>query len=551
MTNRSLGVFGCLFALLLASSVTSTGSAADVPCPIPQLTSGAYGEIKRALEHDPPVITSTETFLNCLPHEFFAEGNLTYVTRSRSPEQASVTPGFPRTILFGSTAETVIAYTGDPGGPDAEQVRIITSVDGEAPRYQFVSVTFPGGAQAAQIDESSERCAGCHNGHLIWGNYRDWDGTFGRNSDRVWQAKDREEYDAYRHFLRTRANSPRYARAIRSALGSASQAIATDAPFTPRYPYAPGAGDFLRKLAPTHARFIKGRLMASPLYPSYTFLLAATFLGCAWSPDVEADFTRRVVAPFEGETVWGEHQGFLQALTRDPSSDNYTNLLWVSRLSMLGRVLGVSMDEWSVERTHSRAAEAFGPAFDLASGIEIRDYVFREWIAELGQDVEAIGVAFAGPKWNPQTKYSSFLNHRYRHRAAGPDPNHANECAALLPLVDAEVERRALVGDAAVISTPAPERALHVAAPNTPGATSLPAPLARCAACHQPTATAGAAPPIPTGSEDALAAWLRTGEALFVQRVLIDRDMPPGGLSAADRQEVRAFIERVTAHSGG
>ena len=59
---------------------------------------------------------------------------------------------------------------------------------------------------------------------------------------------------------------------------------------------------------------------------------------------------------------------------------------------MLGRVLGVSMDEWSAELTRSRTTEAFGPAFDLASGIEIRDLVFREWIKELGGRRDRVGL---------------------------------------------------------------------------------------------------------------------------------------------------------------
>ena len=458
MTNRSLGMFGCLFVLLLAASATGRGTDVGGPCPIPQLTSSAYGDIKRALEHDPPVITSTETLLDCLPNEFFAAGNLTYVMQSGSPERASVSPAFPRTILFGDTAETVIAYTGEPNGPHADQVRIITTAH-DAPRYRFVSVTFPGDQQAPHIDESDERCVVCHKGHLLWANYRDWDGAFGRNSDRVWQSRDREEYDAYRLFLRERAVSPRYSRAIRSVLGDPWHTMPADGEFAPRSPYVPGTGDFLRKLAPAHARFVKARLMESELYPSYRYLLAATFLGCSWNAVVEADFYNRVVAPFEGETIWNEHQQYVQVLGRSPYDEVSMNLLWVSRLSMLGRVLGVSMDEWSVQRTPLRSAEAFGPSFDLASGIEIRDFVFRQWIAELGREVEVIGQAFSGPKWNPQTKYSSFLNHRYRSRTPAPDPNHANECTALLPLVEAEVYHRAMVADAAAYSTPAPERA--------------------------------------------------------------------------------------------
>jgi hypothetical protein len=462
MTNRYLSALGCLLVLLLVSGATSSGNGPGGPCPVPQLTSTAYGEIKRALQHNPPVITSTETFLNCLPSEFFAQGNLTYVTHSGSPERASVSPAFPRTILFGKTAETVIAYTGDPAGPAAKEVRIITSIDGAAQRYRFVSVTFPGSEQAPRIDESDERCAACHKGHLIWGNYRDWDGTFGRNSDRVWHAEDREEYAAYQHFLNARADSPRYTRAIRSTVSAPMLSGGAGAQFNPRHPYAPGGGDFLRKLAPAHARFIKGRLMESPLYPSYKFLLAATFLGCNWSAEVDADFNRNVVAPFEGEAVWSEHQQYLREFERSPQNNNYANLLWVARLSMLGRVLGVSMDEWSVERTPGRAAEAFGPAFDLASGIEIRDVVFRQWIADLGREVEVLELAFSGPKWNPQTKYSSFLNHRYRGRTRAPDPHHTNECTALLPLVEAEVNHRAALGATAVTSTPAPERSLGV-----------------------------------------------------------------------------------------
>ena len=535
----------CLLVLLLAAGATGSNSDAGGPCPMPRLTSTAYDEIERALNYSPPFITSTETFLNCLADEFFQQGNLTYVTQSGSPEKASVSPTFPRTILFGDTAETVIAYTGDPYGPDAEHVRIIAHDDGEPTRYRFVSVTFPGGGQAPRIDESDDRCAACHNGHLIWGNYRDWDGTFGRHSDLVWQSQDRDGYDAYRHFLRERADSPRYARGIRLVRGDARQAEAARSQFAPRYPYVPGAGDFLDKLAPAHARFIKGRIEESDLYPLYRFLLAGTFLGCRWSANVEADFNTRVVAPFFGEAVWSEHRQYLQELERSPQDVYFLNLLWVSRLSMLGRVLGVSMDEWSAELTRSRTAEAFGPAFDLASGIEIRDLVFREWIAEL--EVDAIGWAFSGPKWDPQTRYSSFLNPRYRDRTPGPDPNHANECEALSPFLEAEVSIRALAGDAAVISRPAPERAQAAESASALRGTPLPAAFATCAACHQPGATAGYAPPIPTGSERDFAEWLRAGSPVLVQRVLIDRDMPPGGLSTTELREVRDFVERVTS----
>ena len=543
MTGRWLSAFGCVFVLLLATSATSTSSNAAGPCPIPRLTSTDYGEIKSALEHRPPVITSTETFLDCLPDEFFEHGNLTYVTRSGSPEKASVSSAFPRTILFGETAETVIAYTGDPIGPHADEVRIIASGDATPERYRFVSVTFPGSGRAPRIDESGDSCVACHNGHLIWGHYRGWEGTFGRHSDLVWTFEDRNEYDAYRNFLKNQADAPRYARRIRLAQGNGTQASAAYSQFNPRDPYVPGAGHFLEKLTPAHARFVKGRLEESDLYPSYRFLLAATFLGCSWSANVERDFNRRVVALFEGEAVWSEHRRYLEAALRSPQNPNRLNLLWVSRLSMLGRVLGVSMDEWSVERTASRDAGAFGPTFDLASGIEIRDYVFREWIADLGHGVEGVGRAFSGPKWNPEIKYSSYLNQRYRDRSRNPDPNHTYECAALLPYLEGEVHLRASTEETAVAARPAPERAQRVA----PGETPPPAPFAKCAACHQPGATALSAPPIPTGSERELVEWLRTGSHILVQRLLIDRNMPPEGLSATELEEVREFVERFTS----
>jgi hypothetical protein len=471
MTSRWLGACGCLFLVLIATSVTIGGSDGAIsgantgggPCPIQPLASTEYGEIKRALEYSPPVITSTESLIACLPAEFFRQGNLTFVTRSGSPEGASVSNLFPRTILFGDTAQTVIAYTGDPGGPHAEEVRIIAVGDATPPRYRFVSVTFPGQGQAPRIDESDDRCAVCHKGHLIWSNYRDWDGTFGRNSDLVWQEKDRDDYDAYQRFLVARAGSPRYGRAIQSVRGDRPHAAATGSQFTPRNPYVPGAANFLRKLAPTQARFVKGRLEQSQLYPSYKFLLAATFLACQWSAHVEADFNTRVVALFEGEAVWSEHRTYLQQLQRAPQDNYFLNLLSIARLSMLGRGLNVSMDEWSTERTGSRTFEAFGPAFDLASGIEIRDFVFREWIAGLGREVKPIGQAFSGPKWNPRTKYSSYLNPRYRYREPGPDPNHTTECAALLPFLEAEVNDRALADQLAVPIVPAPERARPVA----------------------------------------------------------------------------------------
>ena len=543
MTGRWLSAFGCLCVLLLATIATSNSSYAAGPCPIPRLTSTEYGEIARALQQDPPVITSTEMLIACLPDEFFKPGNLTYVTRSGSPEKASVSSAFPRTILFGETAETVIAYTGDPIGPHADEVRIIASGDATPQRYRLVSVTFPGSGQAPRIDESGDSCVACHNGHLIWGPYRDWAGTFGQHSDLVWKFEDRDEYDAYRNFLKNQADAPRYTRGIRSAQGNGKQASAASSQFDPRDPYVPGAGRFLEKLTPAHARFVKGRLEESDLYPSYRFLLAATFLGCSWSVNVERDFNRRVVALFEGEAVWSEHRQHLEAALRSPQDASLVNRLWVSRLSMLGRVLSVSMDEWSVERTASRDMDAFGPSFDLASGIEIRDYVFREWIADLGQGVEDIGRAFSGPKWNPQIKYSSYLNQRYRDRTRNPDPNHTHECAALRPYLEGEVHLRALTEETAVATRPAPERAQRVA----PGETPPPAPFGRCAACHQPGATALYAPPIPTGSERELVEWLRTGSHILVQRLLIDRNMPPGGLSATELEEVREFVERFTS----
>jgi len=512
---------------------------------MPRLTSTAYDEIKRALDYSPPFITSTETFLNCLADEFFEQGNLTYVTESGSPEKASVSAAFPRTILFGDTAETVIAYTGYPEGPDAEQIRIIALDDGARPRYRFVSVTFPGDGQAPRVDESDDRCVSCHNGHLIWGNYRDWDGTFSPHSDLVWHAEDRDGYDAYWRFLKDQADSPRYARGIRLVGGDARDATRAGWQFTPRYPYAPGSGGFLDKLAPAHARFVKSRLEESDLYPFYRFLLAGTFLGCSWSGNVEADFNRRIVALFAGDPIWNEHLQHLLEVERAPQDVSALNLVWVSRLSMLGRVLGVSMDEWSAELPRSRTTESFGPTFDLASGIEIRDLVFRELIAEL--EVDALGWAFSGPKWDRHSKYSSFLNPRYRGRTPGADPHHVSECAALHPFLEAEVDIRALAGDAALAGRPAPERAQSATSPSALRETPLPAAFATCAACHQPGATAAYAPPIPTGSEPDFAQWLHAGGPTLIQRVLIDRDMPPQGLSESEREDVRAFVDRVTS----
>lgn len=529
--------------LAVAAWLGATTCAASSTCPVPRLTSTSYDAIEDLLTLRSPTVGSVESFIDCLPDEFFRQSHLTYVTQSRSPEKAEVSVDFPRTILFGKDSKTVIAYTGNPDGAFANQLRIIANEEGPPSRYRFVSVAFHGPGTTPTLSESERDCFSCHRGHLLWSNYRNWEGTFGEHSDVQWQAQDKQQYFDYRKFLATRRDSARYARGIALIRGNDPRSDAGDPRFKPRNPYAPGVGNFLKKLVPAHSRFVRDKFEGSELYDDYRFLLAGTFLSCGWSPEVEREFEADVASLFEGEALGREYRHHKRRLLTEGPLPHVERALWLDRLIMLGRCLGVSLDEWSPELTRSRDVESVGPSFDLASGIEMRDFVFKELVANLGRESETIAAAFAGPKWSAENRYSTFLNRRYRDRSPAEYRNFDRECGVLAPLIEAERARRA-AGDAATCFDPASEFELQQDV-------GVPGPFVTCLECHRPGATRAYAIPIPIDSPELFAAWLgerahdrRSGKERVTRRVLDRRDMPPAGLGDDELRQIREFLAR-------
>ena len=75
-------------------------------------------------------VQSIKELVPLLPIEF--RKNFTFVYSSRSPFKDSISPLFPRVVLFSKDARQVLTFTGDPDKPGYDYIEMMTFSDEKA-----------------------------------------------------------------------------------------------------------------------------------------------------------------------------------------------------------------------------------------------------------------------------------------------------------------------------------------------------------------------------------------------------------------------------------
>lgn len=191
-----------LFALLvcvtpLVGCVGASGSTgvpkgssaiggAIAPTPVRILNNfsgGTIAEVEDFLAKEK--ITTVADFLPRLSPEY--RSNFVLMRQSASL-QATDDPLNPRAILFGNDARLILAFN-----HTGSSVEMIERRDDH---FEFERLNFSGGMPPTK----QVNCVRCHDGHPLWGQYRNWAGMFGGDNELV-PAGSAEEID-YISFLK-------------------------------------------------------------------------------------------------------------------------------------------------------------------------------------------------------------------------------------------------------------------------------------------------------------------------------------------------------------
>jgi hypothetical protein len=195
------------------------------------------GRLEKLLQRNPATgrpVDSIAELVPLLPREL--RSNFTFVYDSRSPFRASISPEFPRAVLFTDDARLVLTFTGDPVKPSFDLLETLAFDDQKA-AFTLRSYLLPAAERRAWRPTPEDAdCARCHGADArpIFDSYPLWPGFYGSVLDAF--PRDRlgvAELAKYRAFLHGAAKSEPY-RSLLFPKGS------TTSPYLDPRLYAPG-----------------------------------------------------------------------------------------------------------------------------------------------------------------------------------------------------------------------------------------------------------------------------------------------------------------------
>jgi hypothetical protein len=178
--------------------------------------SAAFNEqrLQELLQNNPVTgrpVDSIDELVPLLPDEL--RSNFTLVYDSRSPFRDSISPDYPRVILFTKDGRFVLTFTGDKQKPGANLLESI-SFDPESARFTLRAYLLPAAERTGwRPSAEAANCASCHGAdpRPIFDSYPLWPGFYGSQQDTF--PRDRlgaKEYRDYRTFLAGPAKSGVY-----------------------------------------------------------------------------------------------------------------------------------------------------------------------------------------------------------------------------------------------------------------------------------------------------------------------------------------------------
>ncbi|MFI4933054.1 MAG: hypothetical protein ACHP7N_00385 [Caulobacterales bacterium] len=304
-----------------------------------------------------PVETIGE-LLPLLPRSFRA--NFTLVYDSRSPFASSISPKYPRVVLFSDDARFVLAFTGDPNAPADDLVETM-SFDDSAASFSLRAYLLPAAERRAwRPSAGASNCSSCHGGDArpIFDAYPIWPGFYGSVLDTFPRDRvGRSEKKLYQAFLAGPRRSGVY-RALIFRRGS---------PVTPyldprrvrrgvveldpaAFPFLPNArlGMALTEL---NRQRIYRKLAAAPGFAAHERDLLAELLECPSAPKPSRDALAAVRTALTAENAARIKR--LGARANDPDRDVYEmeELKFVHALAEINDVAaraGVDRTDWSM-----------------------------------------------------------------------------------------------------------------------------------------------------------------------------------------------------------
>jgi hypothetical protein len=152
-------------------------------------------------------VGSVEELIAALPEDLRAHYSLVF--SSRSLQDASFE--HPRAVLFGSSAQLILTFNGDPSQHGFEAVETM-EFDSHANRFIFREITFSSDRTqpAARISgPNPARCVACHDhpARPIWDVPPAWPGIYG---ERYGAGLSSMALRGFRRFLAIQATHPRY-----------------------------------------------------------------------------------------------------------------------------------------------------------------------------------------------------------------------------------------------------------------------------------------------------------------------------------------------------
>lgn len=157
-------------------------------------------------------VDSIEEFLPLLPKEFLE--NFTFVYNSRSPFKSSISPEFPRVILFSKDSKMILTFTGNPNQPGFEILETL-SFDNNTSRFTASIYELPAAFRLKNnLSAEQKNCALCHGKDTrpIFDSYPLWPGFYGSIRDTFPKnhSVGELEYSNYKKFLEANARKGVY-----------------------------------------------------------------------------------------------------------------------------------------------------------------------------------------------------------------------------------------------------------------------------------------------------------------------------------------------------
>ena len=371
----------------LACGLLSTAIFAVRPAPADDAPFDAT-RLETLLQHNPATgrpVNSIAELAPLLPREL--RSNFTFVYDSRSPFRSSISPEFPRVILFTRDARLVLTFTGDPGKPGYDMLEALSFDDASA---SFVARAYllPAAERRSWRPAPEDAdCARCHGADArpIFNSYPLWPGFYGSVLDAF--PRDRlgvAELAKYRAFLAGAARSEPY-RSLVFPSGSATSpyldprrrvegAVELDAATLPFLPNT-RLGMALTEL--NRARIYR-KLAQSPKFPHDEKRALAELLACRRGDSPKDADVRTIKTELERENEQRLRRlGWAPGEAR-PEIDDMEELKFSRELAAIVDVAAraeVDRSDWSMAREPGSLAFFDG----ILSGIERgKSYYLKE-----------------------------------------------------------------------------------------------------------------------------------------------------------------------------